>query len=362
MRLTSKIYCWLCVALLGFMLLLGSCSTDFDVNAPYDNMPVVYGLLNQNDTIHYIKINKTYLGEGNALVAATIPDSSIYQNLTAEVEEWLLGSYQRTFQLRDTLLMDREPGTFYSPEHLIYYFRADDLNEDAEYRLKIDVNEGNKTAESSTVMVKDFSYHTLVQTPLFTVDFHNGAIYRNYNIIWNSAENGTRYEARMMFTYFDVTATDTVRRDNEWNLGEEFASSDEGGEELTKTIGGESFYDFMASQVALNDANDPAPGGVVLKRMIGDAYITVTVAGEELDTYMEVNEPITGIVSERPSYSNISGGIGLFASRYQKSVNNKKLGLKTVQWLCEGPETGALGFCIDTAAAVWSGIPGCHCN
>jgi hypothetical protein len=33
---------------------------------------------------------------------------------------------------------------------------------------------------------------------------------------------------------------------------------------------------------------------------------------------MEVNEPFEGIVQERPSFTNINNGIGLFSSRFNK--------------------------------------------
>lgn len=360
MKITKKLTCWICVSLLGSMFLFNACSTDFEVNAPYDNMPVVYGLLNQNDTLHFVKINKTYLGEGNALLAAAVPDSSIYPNLTATIEEWIGGVYQRTFTLMDTVIPDRDPGLFYYPDHQLYYFYADDLSEDAEYRLMVNTNEQGKTAEATTIMVKDFNYHFSVENPLFTVDFHNGVDYRDYSVKWTAAENGKRHEVRMTFTYFDVTATDTVRRTNEWLLGEEFANDLTGTEELEKFVSGESFYALLETWVNSNDANDPAPGGAVLKRIIGNFTVEVTVAGDELDTYMQVNAPVTGLVTERPSYSNIAGGIGLFGSRYQKEVGSKKMGLKTVEWLCEGP-TGGLLFCIDTPTTVWSTLS-CHCN
>ena len=39
-------------------ILFQACKTDFDINAPWKESAIVYGILNQNDTIHYIKVNK----------------------------------------------------------------------------------------------------------------------------------------------------------------------------------------------------------------------------------------------------------------------------------------------------------------
>jgi len=42
----------------------------------------------------------------------------------------------------------------------------------------------------------------------------------------------------------------------------------------------------------------------------------MTVGTQELQTYINVNQPYSSIVQERPSYSNINNGIGLFSSRF----------------------------------------------
>ena len=41
-----------------------------------------------------------------------------------------------------------------------------------------------------------------------------------------------------------------------------------------------------------------------------------SVGSEDLYTYMSVNEPFEGIVQERPVFSNINNGVGLFSSRF----------------------------------------------
>ena len=67
---------------LGFVFALVTgwlgCSTDVDLTAPYDSVPVVYGLLELDADTQWVKINRTWLGEGNQLSAAQIPDSSEY--------------------------------------------------------------------------------------------------------------------------------------------------------------------------------------------------------------------------------------------------------------------------------------------
>ncbi|MFN3874859.1 MAG: hypothetical protein ACK4L7_02980, partial [Flavobacteriales bacterium] len=61
-------------AALMALSLLGACSTELDVNEPYKDISIVYGLLNQRDSLHFVKINKAFLGEGNALDMARVRD------------------------------------------------------------------------------------------------------------------------------------------------------------------------------------------------------------------------------------------------------------------------------------------------
>ena len=61
---------------LSALLMFNGCSNDFDINASYKEITVVYGLLDTNQDTTYLKINKAFLGDDNALIMAQIPDSS----------------------------------------------------------------------------------------------------------------------------------------------------------------------------------------------------------------------------------------------------------------------------------------------
>ena len=60
---------------------------EVDLTAPYDSIPVVYGLLELQADTQWVKINRTWLGEGNQLLAAQVADSSEYLQ-----EAWMRAS------------------------------------------------------------------------------------------------------------------------------------------------------------------------------------------------------------------------------------------------------------------------------
>ena len=61
-----------------FLLVFSACESDLDVNAQWEEVTVVYGLLDQSRDQQYIKINKAFLGEADALQMASNSDSSNY--------------------------------------------------------------------------------------------------------------------------------------------------------------------------------------------------------------------------------------------------------------------------------------------
>ncbi|MBU1721001.1 MAG: hypothetical protein KKA07_18185, partial [Bacteroidetes bacterium] len=147
-----------------------SCETDFDVTADYKDITIVYGLLSQNDTVQYIRINRAFLGDGNALEMAAIPDSSYYPFGAIEVwiEEWKDGRFVGSFQLEETTLNSKEPGIFPYPEQRIWFYRtypgtASEIDEDSEYRLFIKNNLTGKTSTGITDIVTTFS----IERPIF---------------------------------------------------------------------------------------------------------------------------------------------------------------------------------------------------
>src|SRR5436190_4337103 len=61
------------------------CKNDLEINAPYKEMPSVYALISPNEKTHVIRINKVFLGEGDANVMAKVADSINYPQGELEV-------------------------------------------------------------------------------------------------------------------------------------------------------------------------------------------------------------------------------------------------------------------------------------
>lgn len=74
----NKIFSLSAIAAIS-LAFLSSCETDVDLTAPYASTTVVFGLLDPQADTQFVKITKTFLGDGNLNDYAMIRDSSEYK-------------------------------------------------------------------------------------------------------------------------------------------------------------------------------------------------------------------------------------------------------------------------------------------
>ena len=109
-----------------------------------------------------------------------------------------------------------------------------------------------------------------------------------------------------------------------------------GGETHEMGFLGQYFYKFLSAAIT----EDPS-----VRRYAINFDFLFSAAADELATYIEVNRPSTGIVQQRPEFTNIDGGYGVFSSRFNKNI----LGLAfsnhdSFDSLRVGTYTSKLGF------------------
>lgn len=284
-------------------IFLISCSTDVDNYADYEDITIVYGLLEPGSDTTWIKITKAFLGPGNALLIAQNPDSSNYDN---KLDARLIkkkGSNEDILELDTLTIKHKRPGDsiFYYPNQLMYY-TATPIDPAATYTLEI--YRGNELITSTTPVVQSYP----VVFPTSRISFHLTA---GGQIRWNSGKNGKRYEVSIVFHYRELHPgnPDTLDKTMTWRLGSSKSIRLEGGEAMDIQYIGEDFYSRLGQQ--LDDVLN-------VKRWAGPVDVVIATAADDLNTYLEVNAPSNSIVQEVPEFTNISNGVGIFSSRFTK--------------------------------------------
>lgn len=289
--------------LLTLLISTYSCSTDFDMYADYEDMTVVYGMVDISDDTTWIKITKAYTGPGNALVLAQNPDSS---NYPYKLDATIVG--KKNGVTLDPLVLDTitihnkdladSIHPFYSPDQLMYYTTGD-FDEEAEYTLNINKHDGLITA--STGLVGNFG----IIKPNSRFSFNKTS---DGTIEWNAADNGIKNEVTLSFNYLELAPgeSDTLHKSFSWYVGTVKAKTDEGTEILDVQYSGEYFFNLLENEL------EPIPN---VERWADSVYITIAAGSQVLTTYLDINSGSSSLLEEVPVYSNIEGGTGIFASR-----------------------------------------------
>ncbi len=329
----------LCIALLA------GCKTKFSVNGEYEEKPVVHFLLDQGENYHFLKLNKTFLKEGDAFEYAKDPSLSYFDNVVATVKE--VGGQNRTWTLKDTIITNKKDGVFYAPEQKLYYFVASDLDENVPYRLNIDIDNGKFNVTGQTNLVKDVNI-TYPQ-PNFSFNFADYNVnvngYKSTPITF-SLGNAALYKVQLRIEYREFTASGQKDKSLMWNLGT-INRSDISTSKATVSATGEQFYEFLSKKID--------PDSDVTKRTLKSLEIILTAGSEDLNTYILTNKPSSSLAQNKPTYSNVDGALGIFSSRVsikQMKVdynppNIRALNQNSTKELCQGPYTTALKFCSD---------------
>jgi hypothetical protein len=312
--------------LLLFVVAFSSCSTGVDLYADYKDVPIIYALLDIRADTNYVKITRAFCGTNDNPIEASdvamIYDSSNYPGkLDARVIELKSthgGDFLPTGRelVLDTMTIhNKEAGTFYSPDQIIYYttrrFISGTDGNRYKYKLVVVKPDGD-TVTAQTGMVGNDEFRVLTNY----VNFHT--IHPDVvKISFIGDDMAAIYSVKIQFNYSEQHGNQEV----EWKsisnsfgtkLVYEYASSADNVyyvtcpadwlfEELENAIGGDTII----------DANHP---NVI--RHIGSFEIYISAGGQELGAYYashqaQLNSPMS-LVSV---YTNIEGGYGMFSSR-----------------------------------------------
>lgn len=345
------------VLIFASAILLTACSTDFELIGDWKETMVVYGLLDQSQPKQYIKINKAFLGEGNALEYAQIKDSAQFANaLSVTLKRIKNGNEIASYVLTRDSSIPKDAGVFYSADqtNAIYSFVStgtNALNDDSQYKLVVRNSETGNEVTSQTSLVKDFGTLVSPSSGATVASLIGSSDNYRYALKLNSAANARIYQVVLRFHYTDSTTTGTVKDSIDWIFTPKETDNLDGGQEMDFGFKGQDYMKFLGS--SLKDYSG------LICRIPGNLKIIVISAADELNTFINVNKPSTSIVQEKPEYTNITNGLGIFSARFYKTPFNRPLASQTKDTLSKGRYTHCLKFLGSSGTWLGATIP---CN
>jgi len=306
-----------------FAIVFAACETDLDVNAEWEETTVVFGLLDAAKDIQFIKINKAFLGKASAELMASFSDSVNYMPTDLEVVLYKINSYDTIdFRVLKDSVIEKEDGLFSIENNIVYYFNSpmndNFLSSNRTYSLAIKNIKTGNFVSSTTEIVKGFNFSSGIPNSNKLTFYLDALGFRFPRFEWSPiySPNAEIFQFNLRFHYIE----NEVEKELLWT------QTALGSNDNILILSGEDFFQFLANNKAFSSDE---------KREFMSIDIEMTLGTQELKTYIAVNEPITGIVQERPQFTNISNGIGLFSSRYTKEYTGFKLHNDTENYIID---------------------------
>ena len=351
--------------LFSFLLVIltfTSCKETITLTNDQKETAVIYGLLDQADTIHYIKINRAFSGTNNSIEVALKPDSSYFKDVQAYIYEIKKGDTLRKWKLRDTIIENKEEGLFFGPIQKVYYFKTEkntplvgEKGREYQFRGKFEKNKFEVTASTELIYGNSLLYPV-----------SNGTNYSFANGIIDKPEY---YSTGIKFKPGTAVTTNTSLRisireyigDNftvksfDWNVGDMDVTPNATSAGINAL--GTAFYPLIVKNCT-NTA--------ITIRQLTSIELRVTFASDVLYNYITLNKPSSSLAQNKINYTNLSATngmrvIGIFTARNLKSevkLSSDVIGQNTMRALdaqstkelCLGSITNKLRFCSDVPA------------
>lgn len=360
---------------------LSSCKNDLDVLAPGEETVSVYGILNPNESVQNIRINKVYLTDGDALTAAQDPTAINYDTseLRVSLQRFLSGGTTPTLTtvgnaskkeivLTGTVITTAA-GSFNTSQTI--WQTTDKLYNSGEYKLTIINKKTGKEFTSQNVIIdsvkpnsnKPFIYHPTLYPShgnyVTTGSFPTPQTgYIDYSVLtgtqkikFTSIANAKLYDVVLRFHYIDsLIAGGTSNEYVDFKFTTQKSLTLEGGEPMEVTFSANDFYVNIGAQMAKKPAVS-----VKNRRSFYLEYI-IRAGAESLNTFLQVNQPSNTIAQDKPNYSNINGGVGIFSTS-SRSIITHDMWNDFIDKIACHPSTYPYLFCKSNGVVAPSACP-----
>ena len=327
-----------------FIIFGQSCSNDFDLIDKWKNIPVVYGLINLQDSVHYVRVEKAFVDpEIGADKLARIPDSLYYEDIQV-----VFIHNSKEYELEkinaETIGLPKQEGYFANQPNFLYKINSSEIPLEGNDELSLvitDIKGDSILTEATTHIVGNYNF--AVNYPNDPINFNDKG---KTSISWRALEN--EQSARFYDSKFIVRISEQkepgsneyIDKELVWIVEKRLERKFSNGYPASSTfrrIDANAFFNFLKNNL---DATKQ------IKRRFKNIDLIVNAGGESLYKYINIGLANTGITSAQtiPTYTNLSKGRGVFSSRNQVSMLEMGITTNTKKLLVENEITKDLNF------------------
>lgn len=310
------------------VVLFTSCKNDLELNAPYKEIPSIHAILNPYESIQMFRINKVFLGEGNAYDMAKVADSVNYQ--PGELSVVLKHSTGVIIVFRDSVVKTAE-GAFNTNQRV--YVTGEKIKTTGSYSLEVkNKTTGNVFTASCRAIdrVAPNQGYRPLQPPYYKYPAGTTAIeyvdYKTYDGTVRFALLPSEvqiYQLVIRSHYYNDYGSYQVNDYVDYSFGNRYpkdAVDFSFGKWIVTTFKRNDYFSAVGVEMS-KKSQDPAIKG---RKMWMIEYLIYASTMEYLD-YLEYAKPPLGFNQNKPLYSNFDNdaALGIFTMRTTCSVQKE---------------------------------------
>jgi hypothetical protein len=321
----------------AFIGLLNSCNQELDISTKGQATPVVFAVINPEDSIHSIRISRSFKGNADASILAQNSDSICYDTLTPKLEFYTKAGWKyHEINFLPVQNSTREVGYFSSLGLQLYQFHS----KIADYFIKgthvvLNIPEGPQQEKITAIAEyieppKIFAPKQGLHTNL---DFYPVSV----EVSFEDPPEFARYELHVMFHIKSIKKSgDTVLQTIDKTFTRDSGNDGKAREysHLSILVPG----DLILAQVRQEVMKD----NEVDYRLFDRMEFILHTGSAEFYHYIDLNRISDDYGGQ--IVTNITGGLGVFALKFQTKVTNIFLGPITMDSLMYGRYTKHLNF------------------
>ncbi|MES2688913.1 MAG: hypothetical protein V4658_00835 [Bacteroidota bacterium] len=293
------------IALFAIVLSLASCDNEIDINGPWKETPVIFALIDNGQDSQVFRIQKTYQNDVNKTTSqvAQIADSLVMKNIDVSI---INNSTKEERFLKK--LAPRKQAGFFSNKDSSYWGESlpGFFNANQSYTLKIKSHETGNTYIAVSNAVEPA---VITQIPVDLVTLTQPKVVFRIN---GGGHNTAIYDLIVRTNYYELPAanpTDTVFKHLDFFV----LNGNDNSQTIlsfSTTFDKSTFSSFVKTQIPVNES--------VTRRFASMEYVSVC-SNKIYSDMLAINSSSNSVVAKSKDFSNISNGIGIFASQTTSS-------------------------------------------
>lgn len=324
-----------------------SCNSEFEPHIFSEPTPVVYGVINPQDSLYQIRLSKSFIGPGNAYNYAKTPDSIYYDEARVFLESRNYnGKAIDKVELFPVEIQARKEGIFATTPNLAYQtdFKSirlrpeilaqDGIAYEVDLFLLVEIPGLDEPVESSTRLKTEPGI--INPKGNYQKVYFYGEV--PFYMEWTHNNPNTYFEIKVVMHYREILENGEREAEAHWILtGIELNENNfPGGVKTIYTyhFRAENFYSQIRAAIPL----DPEVKG----RAISSVDFIILTSDGAIKDYNDIDQIADDY--RGASYTNITNGLGLFSSYNTKGVYNQRLGQRELDSLALGMYTRHLHF------------------